>query len=109
MERLLEQGRHGHFFAELSRIVKVYLGGRYRVELIERTSSEVPAVLEQARTPASTIEETSGLLDLADRVKFAGDRPDPEICLRAFETAYAIVDATKPREEPELAGERGVA
>jgi len=107
--RLVEQGRHGRFFMELSRIVKVYLGGRYRVELIERTSGEVPGVLEQARTPAPTIENTSDLLGLADRVKFAGERPDPESCRRAVESAYAIVDATKPREELEPLDERGAA
>ena len=106
---LVEQGQFDTFFMELSRIAKLYLGGRYRVDLMERTSGEVPGVLEQARTPGPTIEGTSDLLGLADRVKFAGERPDPENCRRAIDSVYEIVDATKPADEPQTVEERGAA
>ena len=107
--RLVEQGRFDTFFMELSRIAKLYLGGRYRVDLMERTSGEVPGVLEQARTPGLTIESTRDLLGLADRVKFAGERPAPGNCRRAIDTVYEIVETTKPADEPQTVDERGAA
>jgi hypothetical protein len=107
--RLPERDEVDLFFAELSRIVKLYLGGRYRVELMERTSGEVPGVLTQAGTPVAAIGETARLLARADAVKFAGEWPDPEGCRRAVESAYGIVDATMPREAVPSASERGAA
>jgi hypothetical protein len=106
---LVEQGEFDSFFAELSRIVKFYLGGRYRVDLMEHTTGEVPALLQQALTPEPTIEDTAGLLGLADRVKFAGERPAHEICRDAVDSVYEIVEATKPRDEPEAQDEQGAA
>ena len=106
---LVEQGDFDSYFAELSRIVKFYLGGRYSVDLMEHTSSEVPALLQQALTPEPTIEETAGLLGLADRVKFASERPAPEICRDAVDSVYEIVKATRPRDEPEAQDEQGAA
>ena len=76
---------------------------------MEHTSSEVPALLQQALTPEPTIEETAGLLGLADRVKFASERPAPEICRDAVDSVYEIVEATRPRDEPEALDEQGAA
>jgi hypothetical protein len=106
--RLAEAGHVDLFFAELARIVKLYLGGRYRVELMERTTEEVPRLLRQAGADERALAASGALLAQCDRVKFAGDRPDPTTCRRAIEEAYAIVDATKPREEAR-SEERGAA
>jgi hypothetical protein len=107
-QRLAESGEVDRFFSELARLVKFYLGGRYRVALMERTTDEVPADLEQAGAPEGALAEIAALLALCDRVKFAHHLPDPSACREAIEHAYRIVDATKPREEP-VALERGAA
>ena len=104
--RLAEQGEVDRFFAELSYIVKRYLGGRYRVELLERTTSEVFGDLRQAGAPREALAETRALLERSDRVKFAGERPQPEPCREAVEVVYRIVDATRAAEQPR---KRGVA
>jgi hypothetical protein len=94
--RLEEQGRVDLFFSELSRILKLYLGGRYRVDLMERTTEELPPVLRQAGAPETGILAAGEFLARCDRVKFAGERPGPERSREAVEQAYRLVDLTRP-------------
>jgi len=95
--RLAEQGEVEEFFAELSRILKFYLSGRFRVELLERTTDELPGQLRQSGAPDAWIETIHELLVGCDMVKFARARPVVEDCREAIERTYRIVDATKPQ------------
>jgi hypothetical protein len=95
--RLAEQGQVAAFHAELSHILKRYLGGRYRVELMERTTAELPERLQQAGAPAPPVEAACELLGRCDLVKFAKQVVGSEECRASIEEAYRIVDATKPR------------
>jgi hypothetical protein len=104
--RLAEQGQEDLFFTEVARILKRYLGGRFRVELMEQTTAEVPERLRQAGTPAEAIDAARDLLERCDLVKFAKELPRPDDCRAAIEAAYRIVDATKPKP-PEVV--RGAA
>jgi hypothetical protein len=96
--RLAEEGRIGVFYDELTRIVKQYLEGRYRVELLERTTSEVPGALQDAGAPSDAGFLARTLLESGDRVKFARVSAGPAECRAAVEEAYRLVDITKPRE-----------
>ncbi len=94
--RLAEEGRIGLFYDELTRIVKQYLEGRYRVDLLERTTSEVPGALQHAGAPAEAGTLARALLESGDRVKFARVEAGPADCRAAVEEAYRLVDLTKP-------------
>jgi hypothetical protein len=107
--RLEEDGNSLLFYSELSRILKRYLGGRYRIDLMDQTSAEVPVGLEQAGAPQAAIQSVDRLLADCDLVKFARLRPDPGEWREAVERAYGIVDATKPVESPSEANQRGAA
>jgi hypothetical protein len=98
--RLAEEGNIGLFYDELTRIVKQYLEGRYRIDLLERTTPEVAAALRIAGAPpeAGTLART--LLESGDMVKFARLSAGPEDCRAAVEEAYRLVDMTKPVEIP---------
>lgn len=98
--RLPEQGQVELFFEELGRIVKLYLGGRFRVDLLERTTAEVPETLRQAGAPAAAIDEVVALLADCDQVKFARYVPDAALCRAAVDRAYRIADGTRPVAEP---------
>jgi hypothetical protein len=104
--RLAEEGKIDLFFSELSRIVKQYLSGRYRVDLLERTTGEVPPPLLQAGAPHDAVRAARALLERCDLVKFARVRPDAGRCRAEVEDAYRIVDATRPAE-PALPREEG--
>lgn len=96
--RLAEEGRIGLFYDELTRIVKQYLEGRYRVELLERTTSEVQGALQHAGAPQEAGTRARALLESGDRVKFARLSASPAECRTAVEEAYRLVDVTKPVE-----------
>lgn len=111
-QRLPESGKVDRFFSELSRILKLYLGGRYRVDLMEHTTEELVPLLGQAGAPSSPLLACRGLLERCDLVKFARLLPPLEACRDAVEEAYRIVDVTKPAEETSPQGEpaeRGAA
>jgi hypothetical protein len=106
--RLAEGHQLPLFFEELARIVKRYLGGRYRIDLMEATTREVPGHLGQAGAPEEGVRLACALLERCDLVKFAREDPGAEACREAIEQAYRIVDLTKPAESVPLR-EQGAA
>jgi hypothetical protein len=98
--RLAEEGNIGLFYDELTRIVKQYLEGRYRIDLLERTTSEVAAILRSAGAPSEAGTLARALLESGDMVKFARLSAGPEDCRAAVEEAYRLVDMTKPVDIP---------
>jgi hypothetical protein len=109
-QRLPEQGEIERFFDELARILKLYLGGRFRLDLLEQTTAEVPVVLGQAGAGREATDAARRLLESCDAVKFARDRPDPAACRAAVEAVYRIVDGTKPADASATGGaQRGAA
>ncbi|HJQ99201.1 MAG TPA: hypothetical protein VJ826_12890 [Candidatus Polarisedimenticolaceae bacterium] len=107
--RLAEEGKVGLFYDELTRIVKMYLQGRYRIELLDRTTSEVPGALLQAGAPADAARLARGLLEAGDLVKFAKSAAGPAECRASVEEAYRLVDMTKPQAPAESAAVEGAA
>jgi hypothetical protein len=107
--RLEEQGLVDLFYAELSRILKLYLTGRYRIDLMEKTTEETNALLRQAGAPERSTLEVRELLERCDGVKFAKQMPPPNSRKDAVETVYSVVDATKPAEADEQQPEQGAA
>lgn len=97
--RLAEEGQIGLFYDELTRIVKQYLEGRYRVDLLERTTAEVPEALQHAGAPAEAGLLARALLESGDRVKFARVDAGAADCRAAVEEAYRLVDLTKPADD----------
>jgi hypothetical protein len=96
--RLAEGHQVSLFFEELARIVKLYLGGRYRLDLMEATTLEVPERLAQVGAPAAAVGLVAELLGRCDLVKFAREEPSPDDCRSAIDVAYRIVDGTKPAD-----------
>jgi hypothetical protein len=107
--RIPEQGQVDLFYSELSRILKRYLGGRYRLDLMEHTTDEIAPLLEQVGAHERALAGVARVLGECDRVKFAKERPEAEAWRRAVEAVYEIVDETKPREIREESSERGAA
>jgi hypothetical protein len=105
-QRLAERGEVVAFHAALARIVKRYLGGRYRAELLELTSAECRERLRRAGAPVAAVEAVQELLERCDLVKFAKRTVGSDDCRTAIEMAYRIVDATRARPSPV---ERGAA
>jgi hypothetical protein len=97
-----EEGRSSsdRFYERLAWILKRYLGGRYRVDLLELTSDEVRPGLEQAGTPPTALTRIAPVLGDCDAVKFANYRPSEAERKGIVERVYGIIDQTKPLERP---------
>lgn len=103
LQRLLERklpeaGEVELFFSELARILKRYLGGRYRMDLMEQTTEDVGPLLAQAGAPASAVSDVRAFLTRCDLVKFAKAPVDAGACRSALDETYRLVDRTKPAE-----------
>jgi hypothetical protein len=94
--RLHEHGQVDEFHAEVARILKRYLGGRFRVDLLECTTAEVGPALLPAGASDDTVSAVGGLLGRCDAVKFARERPDALGCRELVDEAYRLIDATRP-------------
>lgn len=93
--RLVEQGEMKTYYTLLADAVRRYVGARFDVETMDRTTHEVLAELARRRI---AVDGLASLLGESDLVKFAKLRPEAATASRALESARAIVIATTPRD-----------
>ena len=98
--RLVEQGELKTYYTLVADAVRRYVGARFDVETMDRTTHEILAELARRRT---AVDGLSALLSESDLVKFAKLRPDAPAAYRALDAARAIVVATTPRAAPAVA------
>ncbi len=106
---LAESGHEKQYYTELVDILRQYLQGRFGINAMEMTSSQIVKALRSNPATRMTADEMRAVLSIADFVKFAKVRPLPDDNNRAFARAQSFVEQTKPAPEPEPAddGSRG--
>ncbi len=105
--RLAEGDVKGHW-SELSEILRWYVGARYAFESLDLTTAELLGELRDRRTPGLDLAALERTLQTADLVKYAKARPADAEASHAMDGAFALVEATQPREtEGGTAGEGG--
>jgi len=92
------------YYSTLDQILRAYLENRYGIPALERTSSEVVALLRNQGIP--DIDELRDLLSQVDMVKFAKAELPVERRVSEWERVRAFVDHTKqlvitPEASPE--------
>jgi hypothetical protein len=92
---LVERGEFKSYYTFIADVVRRYLGERFHVETMDRTTHELLDDLTRHRIAVDGLDV---LLNEADLVKFAKFRPDAATALRAIDAARVIVIATTPRE-----------
>jgi hypothetical protein len=106
---LLEKGAVKEFYIELAEIIRRYLGSRYGIDTLDRTSSEILESLRLTRAPVKAMAMISEFLSACDLVKFAKHLPDRDETRRTVESAYRLVDETKVVETPVAAAPAALA
>ena len=103
--RLLAQGRIKEFHVELSEIAKRYVGRRFHVSTLERTTAEVLRDMRSAGVDGWLPSALGVLLESCDSVKFARRRPEVSQCRALVEDARSLVQRTPlPQALPAGAG-----
>ena len=89
--KLIENHRLELFFTELTDIMKRYVGRRFDVPYLERTTDEILSDLRD-----QPVKGLRDILEAADLVKFAKTMPGQDEARSAFDLARALIRTTKP-------------
>lgn len=101
VRQLCEKGREKEYYTELTEILRQYLEGRFGINAMEMTSTQIVKALRSNPDTRMTADEMRSVLSIADFVKFAKVRPLPDDNIKAFNRAQTFVEETKPAPEPE--------
>lgn len=99
-EHLCESGREKEYYTRLTDILRRYLDGRFCINAMEMTSSQILRALEKQPDTREHKAMMQRVLEMADFVKFAKMRPMPDDNVAAWNRAYQFVEETKPKPEP---------
>ena len=104
-DHLCEQGQEKEFYTRLTDILRRYLQGRFGINAMEMTTTQIRNILAQSEETRLTRRNMEQVLETADFVKFAKVRPLPDDNTRSFRSAQQFVEDTRPRpqttEEPD--------
>lgn len=103
-QKLWQQGLEKEYYTSLTDILRGYIDGRFHVNAMEMTSSEIIAAMRKEDAPKELIDKLKQVLDLADFVKFAKLRPGYEENEMSLHAAYTFVNGTQ-EVKPEVTDE----
>jgi len=91
---LLERGRYKEFYTHISDILRRYIGSRYNIDAMEKTTYEINLGLRDRGVPGDVLRMTGDFLTECDLVKFAKYTPPLELARTAVERAKDIIVAS---------------
>ncbi|MDE2663696.1 MAG: hypothetical protein OXI39_11920 [Gemmatimonadota bacterium] len=92
---LLERGEIKPYHIEVSRIIRAYLEGRYRIWALEMVTPDVISSLGHAGVDPGIRTAFERFLEACDLVKFAKWRPDDAACRSILADARTLVERTR--------------
>lgn len=100
-KRMAASGHDKEYYTELVDILRRYLQGRFGINAMEMTSTQIMKALKSNSETRLPAERMNDVLRVADFVKFAKERPQVQDNERALADAFDFVESTKPQPEPE--------
>lgn len=100
-EKLCQRGEEKLYYTRLTDILRTYLHGRFGINAMEMTSTQIRRALRSNETTRMSSELMSRILEMADFVKFAKMRPLPDDNIAAMNHAVKFIEDTRPAPEPE--------
>jgi hypothetical protein len=101
----LMRGKVKEYHAELSQIIRFYLGNRYEISALEQTTDEILKSLKNRPINPLLKENLQYILELSDLVKFAKNIPSNDDNKLAIIKAIEFVNETKLIEKPNITEE----
>jgi hypothetical protein len=96
--KMWEKGKIKEHYVELSFILRSYLGSRYGLNLLEKTSYQSTILLLKKGLEKETVDTIRIVLNQSDLVKFAESTPTELEILKISSFAKQIVSETSPIE-----------
>lgn len=94
-QKLWQNSKHKLYYTSLTDILRVYIEGRYGINAMEMTSEEILKECKNFSLTSNDMDRLSGVLQLADLVKFAKFVPDNSENETQYFNAYYFVEETK--------------
>ena len=98
-EKLWQEGREKEYYTYLTDILREYLEGRFGIQAMEMTSEQILEHLRAEKDTRRLDRQLREILEMADFVKFAKMRPQPDDNEAAMRNAVAFVEDTRPTPE----------
>ena len=95
-KKLPQSGRDKEYYTELTEILRQYLDGRFGINAMEMTSTQIIDTLRHNKETKPGSDLMKQILEIADFVKFAKVRPLPDDNIKAFNSAVKFVEDSKP-------------
>lgn len=96
-EKLWQKNEFKQYYTRLTEIIRIYLEKRYHIPAMEETSYEILEEWKEHKGAIPDLYNHLGqLLNLADLVKFAKEKPLPSDNEVNLDNAYEFVRLTKP-------------
>lgn len=95
-KKLPQSGRDKEYYTELTEILRQYLDGRFGINAMEMSSTQIIDTLRHNKETKPGSELMKQILEIADFVKFAKVRPMPDDNVKAFNSAVRFVEDSKP-------------
>lgn len=99
--KLWQQGQDKQYYTRLVDILREYIDGRFDINAMEMTSSEIMSALARRKETKEVNKYMNEVLSMADFVKFAKMRPLPDDNEQMMRRACDFVELTKPQPEPQ--------
>ncbi len=95
-KKLPQSGRDKEYYTELTDILRQYLDGRFGINAMEMTSTQIIDTLRRNKDTKPGSDLMKQILEIADFVKFAKVRPLPDDNIKSFNSAMKFVEDSKP-------------
>ncbi|NOY76320.1 MAG: protein BatD [Calditrichaeota bacterium] len=92
---LLEKGQVKAYYSEVSEIIRRYIGGRFGVDALDLTSSELLRELKAIPISDEHVQLMTEFTELCDLVKFAKYNPEDEENQKVIDWAFQFVRETQ--------------
>ena len=93
-EKIWQQGRFKEYYTQLTEVLRVYLDGRYAIDAMEMTTSEILEETRNIKEVRPVFDRFKELLMTADFVKFAKYIPASDENEMLLTSAYLFVETT---------------
>ena len=104
-KNLWQNGQEKEYYTVMTDILRNYIDRRFDINAVEMTTTQIIATLKQNDETRAVNEQLKEILDVADFVKFANQRPLADDNEMAYQRAVRFVEDTKPVEATPAEGE----
>ncbi len=94
--KLAETGHEKEYYTALVDILRKYLEGRFQISAMEMSSTQILAALRSNPETKDNQDRIKQILEIADFVKFAKERPLQDDNIKSYNNVLFFVENTKP-------------